>query len=160
MALITNSIFYQSAKSNDLILIKVEEHVFFSYLPLLSIFLYAKTKKLKWFLLDIWLINKSWNFISQQGLLRWLLFFFIFHSMLFSVKCSCQIASKLMWSFRHTWAGSYLRSECNFCFFANALFSASGDNLGLKRTSNSCKQVASAAEFQKKPKCCRVEYLI
>ena len=77
----------------------------------------------------------------------------------FQWKCSCQIASKLMWSFRHTWTRSYLRFECNFRFFANALFSASGDNLGLKRTSNSCKQVASAAEAHKKPKCCRVEYL-
>ena len=39
--------------------------------------------------------------------------------------------------------------------FANALFWASGDNLGLTCPANSCKQVASAAGDQGKPKHCR-----
>ena len=38
-------------------------------------------------------------------------------------------------------SGSYLGFECNFLFFANALFWASGDNLGLKFPANSCKRV-------------------
>ena len=37
---------------------------------------------------------------------------------------------------------------------ANALFLASGDNLGLKNPANFCKQVAFAAGVQKKPKDC------
>ena len=40
-------------------------------------------------------------------------------------------------------------------FFANALFWASGDNLGLERPANSCKQVAYVAGVQGKPKHCR-----
>ena len=37
-------------------------------------------------------------------------------------------------------------------FFANALFWAYCDNLGLKRPSNSCKRVAIVAGVQGKPK--------
>ena len=40
-------------------------------------------------------------------------------------------------------------------FFANPLLWASGDNLGLKHPSNSCKQDDFAAGVQKKPKRCR-----
>ena len=35
--------------------------------------------------------------------------------------------------------------ECNFHFFANALFWASGDSMGLEHSANFCKQVAFAA---------------
>ena len=42
------------------------------------------------------------------------------------------------------------------CSFANALFWALGDNLGLKHPVNSCNRVAFAAKVQKKKlKCCR-----
>ena len=37
-------------------------------------------------------------------------------------------------------------------FFANDLFWASGDKLGLKHPANSCKQIVFAAGVQKKPK--------
>ena len=40
-------------------------------------------------------------------------------------------------------------------FFANALFWAWGDNLGLKHPINSCKWVAFPAGVQGKPKCSR-----
>ena len=40
-------------------------------------------------------------------------------------------------------------------FFANALFWASGHDLGLKQPENSCKQIAFAAGVQKEPKYCR-----
>ena len=40
-------------------------------------------------------------------------------------------------------------------FFGNALFWASGDNLGLKCPANFCKGVAFTAGVQKKPKRCR-----
>ena len=39
--------------------------------------------------------------------------------------------------------------------FANALFWASGDNVGLNSPTNSCNRVALAAGVQKKPKRCR-----
>ena len=39
--------------------------------------------------------------------------------------------------------------------FENALFWASGDNLGLKCPANSCKRVVFEAEVQGKPKRCR-----
>ena len=39
-------------------------------------------------------------------------------------------------------------------FFANALFWASGDSLGLKHVASPCKQISFAAEVQKKPKRC------
>ena len=40
-------------------------------------------------------------------------------------------------------------------FYANALFWASSDNLGLKHPANSCNRVSYAAGVQAKPKCCR-----
>ena len=49
-------------------------------------------------------------------------------------------------------SGLFLGFECNFLFFANALFWASGDNLGLKFPANSCKRVAFTAGVQKKLK--------
>ena len=52
--------------------------------------------------------------------------------------------------------GSYLGfATSNFRFFANALFRASGDNLGLKHPVNPCKQVVFVTGVQKKPKHCR-----
>ena len=55
------------------------------------------------------------------------------------------------------YSGPYLGFKCNFCFFffANALFWASGNNLGLKHPANSCNRFSYAAGVQVKPKCCR-----
>ena len=55
----------------------------------------------------------------------------------------------------YMWSRPYLGFECNFRFFANALFWASGHNLGLKHPANSCKGVAFAAGAQGKPMHCR-----
>ena len=44
------------------------------------------------------------------------------------------------------------QSDQKTSFFANALFWASGDNLGLKFPANSCKRVAFTAGVQKKLK--------
>ena len=57
--------------------------------------------------------------------------------------------------FNLIYTGLYLGFECNFCFFANVLFWESGDNLGLKRSANSCKWFVFAAGVQEKSKHCR-----
>ena len=57
----------------------------------------------------------------------------------------------------HVWVVKAVsRLWMQFPFFANALFWASGHNLGLKHPANSCKGVAFAAGTQWKPMHCRV----